>query len=186
MRTIKAVIKIIGLLSFAGLAGLGYAFFTGMIPVKEVGPPVEVPVRIRTVDIIELNNPRVDPDVATKISSLLDEIAPGYGVMPEIMACIGFQESGYDPLCVSSTGDLGVYGINYEIHKELIKSLGYTKDQVFHLRPNTILACRIMSEKTKAANGDVAGGIQGYAGLGKKKYVPVIYSLLGKAYAELN
>ncbi len=80
-------------------------------------------------------------------------------------------ESGLDQYAVSKTGDLGVAQINYPIHKDMIKEMGYTSaDLLLSIDKNLEVAYRIW-DRADGTEGDGQGNFDPWNGYKNGSYL---------------
>ncbi len=80
-------------------------------------------------------------------------------------------ESGLDQYAVSKTGDLGVAQINYPIHKDMIKEMGYTSaDLLLSIDKNLEVAYRIW-DRADGVEGNEEGNFNPWSGYKNGSYL---------------
>lgn len=155
-------------------------------------------------DVTDTGNQSSNPDMGnvnlpSDVSSLIEQVAPQYGLDPNLIKAQCWQESRGNPNAVSPAGAKGLM----QLMPATFAGMGYDPAQILDPEVNMNAGCRYMAEQVKRFNGDIslalaaynagAGNVIKYGGIPPfaetQNYVSIIlghYQSSGDMVAEVN
>jgi hypothetical protein len=125
----------------------------------------------RTIDLmIQKLRPNLDPEIVAIHSKYINQYSKTYGIQPEIVVSVAFQESDFDNTAYSNKGALGVMQVLPSAHKDKLKRRRLQKSDLFSLNHGYDVGCEILYKYIKQGKG-LDGGLQLYVGGKETKYV---------------
>lgn len=115
----------------------------------EVEKPIEVVkwvehTKMPTEKLIMYLKPSLDPFVASKIASAVDEYSKQHQLPKKLILSVIFKESSFNIFARSKSNAIGLMQIIPKYHEDKIKAMGI-KDQrkLYHIENNIDLGCRV-------------------------------------------
>lgn len=115
------------------------------------------------IPIITRLRPQLDDEIVDLINAAIIKYSYEYRLPPEFVVYLMDRESKFNPLAKSSAGALGLMQIMPTAHKDKLKTMGITVQQIYHIDNNVKLGCWILREYMNTT-GSIEKALTRYVG----------------------
>lgn len=90
---------------------------------------------------------KIDPDIPLEIQQCAESIGYIYGICPELLESMAYQESRFNPKAVSGDGScIGLMQVNPRWHRDRMERLSVSKEDLKTVRGNMLVAADYLKE----------------------------------------
>jgi hypothetical protein len=138
------------------------------------------------VKIINNLQPKIDKFVAEEIARAIVSCSYEYKLPIELIISLMNRESTFNPLAVSSADCCGLMQINYNVHKNELKSKLDINNyyECFYIENNIKAGCLILSTYLKKNNNNIKASLKNYVGGKHNSYIEDILVLFTELIIE--
>ena len=124
---------------------------------------------IATVMILMFSAPVHASEVPEDIKAAAEEYGEEYGICPELIMAICYEESRFTPGIINRSGkNYGLMQINPNFNTARMQRLGITKDNLLTVRGNILVGADLLSELFQESE-DVVDVLLQYGGFSRQK-----------------
>lgn len=111
----------------------------------------------------------VSPSVAQEIVTVAHTQAEANNIDPLLVLSVIAAESSFNPKAKNSSGAMGLMQAIPRWHRDKIKNLGLSNNQLLAIEPNVRLGVVILKEYLRLSNGNMTQALQKYNGSSKDR-----------------
>ena len=101
------------------------------------------PIRLEAKAVCQC--PEYEDGIPVEIRLLCEEIGAEFGICPELLESMAYQESRFIPT-VKNKKCYGLMQVNVSVHKERIEKYGWTADDMYDAEKNLTVAADLLKE----------------------------------------
>lgn len=101
------------------------------------------PIRLEAKAVCQC--PEYEDGIPVEIRLLCEEIGAEFGICPELLESMAYQESRFIPT-VKNKKCVGLMQVNVSVHKERIEKYGWTADDMYDAEKNLTVAADLLKE----------------------------------------